>query len=140
MILITRDFLPHLIDRISGADGHYTNFRLAFYSGIDPRSTAGAISSAVLAQFDFISPWAAPWYGNAVHKQGPITTTVTASGFASYWRLLGLHAGTWSTVVHGSLGLTGSSADIKVRTVEWMLGDQLTLQVIKIYPIKLTYQ
>ena len=139
MILITREFLPHLIERISGVDGHYTAFRLVFFSGFDPRSTAGQISSAILAQFDFPSPWATPWDGNSVHKSGPITTTVTASGFASYWQLLGLHGGTWSIVVHGSLGLTGTSADIKVRTLEWMLGDPLTLKVIQIFPIKLTY-
>ena len=139
MILITREFLPHLLERISGVDGHYTAFRLVFFSGFDPRSTAGQISSAVLAQFDFPSPWATPWDGNSVHKSGPITTAVTASGFASYWRLLGLNSGTWSIVVHGSLGLAGSSADIKVRTLEWSLGDPLTLQAIRIYPIKLTY-
>ncbi len=139
MILITREFLPHLIERISGVDGHYTAFRLAFFSGFDPRSAAGQISSAVLAQFDFPSPWATPSDGNSVHKSGPITTAITASGFASYWRLLGLNGGTWSTVVHGSLGLTGSTADIKVRTLEWMLGDPLTLEVIQIFPIKLTY-
>ena len=139
MILITRELLPYILDRISGVDGYYTAFRLAFYFGTDPRSTAGSAGSNVLAQFDFPSPWATPWDGNSVHKSGPITTTVTASGFAAYWRLLGLRGGTWSIVVHGSLGLTGSSADIKVRTLEWMLGDPLTLQAIRIYPIKLTY-
>ena len=139
MILITREFIPHLTERISGVDGYYTAFRLAFFSGSDPRMTAGQISSAILAQFDFTSPWAAPWNGNSVYKSGPITTTVTASGFASYWRLLGRNGGTWSTVVHGSLGLTGSDADIKVRTLEWMLGDPLTLEVIQIFPIKLSY-
>ena len=139
MILISRDFLPYLLDRISGVDGHYTAFRLAFYSGSDPRSAAGPPSSAVLAQFDFTSPWATPWDANSVYKLGPISTTVTASGFASYWRLVGLHGATWSTVVHGSIGLVGSDADIKVRTLEWMLGDPLTLEVIQIFPLKLTY-
>ena len=139
MILITREFLPHLIERISGVDGHYTAFRLVFFSGFDPRSTAGQISSAVLAQFDFPSPWATPWGGNSVHKSGPITTAVTASGFASYWRLIGFNDGAWSNVVHGSIGLVGSAADIKVRTLEWMLGDPLTLEVIQIFPIKLSY-
>ena len=139
MILITRDFLPHLIERISGVDGYYTAFRLAFYFGTDPRTTNGYAGSNVLAQFDFPAPWATPWDGISVRKSGPITTAVTASGFASYWRLLGLNGGTWSIVVHGSIGLTGSTADIKVRTLEWMLGDPLTLQVIQIFPIKLTY-
>ena len=139
MILISRDFLPHLLDRISGVDGHYTAFRLAFYAGSDPRSAAGPPGSNVLAQFDFPSPWAAPWDNNSVYKLGPISTTVTASGFASYWRLVGLHGATWSTVVHGSIGLVGSDADIKVRTLEWMLGDPLTLEVIQIFPLKLTY-
>ena len=139
MILLSSAFLPYIIGRVSGQDGYYTAFRLAFYFGTDPRSTAGSAGSNVLAQFDFPSPWAAPWDGNSVHKSGPITTAVTASGFASYWRLLGLNGGTWSIVVHGSIGLTGSTADIKVRTLEWMLGDPLTLDVIRIFPIKLTY-
>ena len=139
MILITREFLPHLIERISGVDGHYTAFRLAFYFGSDPRNAAGPPTSAVLAQFDFPSPWATPWDSNSVYKLGPITTTMTASGIASYWRLIGLNGGVWSTVVHGSIGLIGSSADIKVRTLEWMLGDPLTLEVIRIFPIKLSY-
>ena len=139
MILITREFLPHLIERISGVDGYYTAFRLAFYFGTDPRTTAGYAGSNLLAQFDFPSPWATPWDGISVRKSGPITTAVIASAVASYWRLLGLNGGTWSIVVHGSIGLTGSNADIKVRTLEWMLGDPLTLEVIRIFPIKLTY-
>lgn len=139
MILISRDFLPYVLDRISGVDGHYTAFRLAFYAGSDPRRAAGPPGSNVLAQFDFPSPWGTPFDGNRVSKVGPITTSVTASGVASYWRLIGLHGGVWSTVVHGSIGLIGSDADIKVRTLEWMLGDPLTLEVIQIFPLKLTY-
>ena len=139
MILLSRDFLPYMLDRISGADGHYTAFRLAFYFGSDPRNAAGLIHSTVLAQFDFTSPWAEQGDGIYVYKLGPISTTVTASGLASYWRLVGLHGATWSTVVHGSIGLVGSGADIKVRTLEWVLGDPLTLEGILIYPLKLPY-
>ena len=139
MILISRDFLPYLLDRISGVDGYYTAFRLVFYFGGDPRNAAGAPGSDVLAQFDFPSPWATPWNLNSVYKMGPLSTLVTASEIASHWRVVGLHAGVWSTVVHGSVGLIGSDADIKVRTLEWMIGDTLTLEVIQIYPIKLTY-
>ena len=139
MILITRELLPYILDRTSGVDGYYTAFRLAFYYGTDPRNAAGPPRTTVLAQFDFTSPWATPLDGTNLYKLGPITTTVTASGIASYWRLVGLHGATWENVVHGSIGLVGSDADIKVRTLEWMLGDPLTLQIIKIFPLKLTY-
>ena len=139
MLLLSRDCLPYLLNRISGSDGHYTAFRLAFYRGTDPRNAATPPSSNVLAQFDFPSPWATARNGTHIYKYGPISTVITAYGLASYWRLLGQRGGAWSTVVHGSLGLTGSSADIKVRTLEWMLGDPLTLQVIRIFPIKLSY-
>lgn len=139
MILLSSAFLPYIIERISGVDGHYTAFRLAFYFGSDPRNAAGPPRSSVLAQFDFPSPWGTPADGNRVYKVGPITTTVTASGIASYWRLVGFNDGAWSNVVHGSIGLVGSDADIKVRTLEWMLGDPLTLEVIQIFPIKLSY-
>ena len=139
MLLLSRDFLPYIIGRLSGEDGYYTAFRLAFYFGSDPRYAGGPPGSNVLAQFDFPSPWGTPRDGNRVSKTGPITTTVTASGVASYWRLIGLNGGAWSSVVHGSIGLIGSDADIKVRTLEWMLGDPLTLEVIQIFPIKLSY-
>ena len=139
MLLLSSAFLPYIIGRLNGEDGYYTAFRLAFYSGSDPRTAAGSPGSAVLAQFDFPSPWATPFDGNNVYKLGPITTPVTASGVASYWRLIGLNGGAWSNVVHGSIGLVGSDADIKVRTLEWMLGDPLTLEVIQIFPLKLTY-
>ena len=139
MILLTRHLLPYILDRISGDDGHYTAFRLAFYSGTDPRIADSSPGNMVLAQFDFPSPWATPSLGTRVVKTGPITTTVTASGIASYWRLVGLHGGVWSNIVHGSIGLVGSGADINVRTLEWVLGDPLTLQVIRIYPLKLSY-
>ena len=139
MLLLSRAFLPYIIDRLSGRDGYYTAFRLAFYFGTDPRNAATALSLNVLAQFDFASPWGTPADGNHVYKVGPISTPVTASGVASYWRLIGLNGGVWSTVVHGSIGLIGSDADIKVRTLEWMLGDPLTLEVIQIFPIKLSY-
>lgn len=139
MLLLSSAFLPSLLGRLSGEDGYYTAFRLAFYYGTDPRNTAGPPRSAVLAQFDFSSPWGTPRDGNRVTRTGPTTTTVTTSGIASYWRLLGLHDGEWSNLVHGSVGLIGSEADIKVRTLEWMLGDPLRLDVIQIYPVKLSY-
>ena len=139
MLLLSRAFLPYLLARIAGEDGHYTAFSLAFYSGTDPRSAAGPPGFDVLAQFDFSSPWATPLDDNRIFMIGPISTTITASGAASYWRLLGLNGGTWSTVVHGSIGLVGSGADIKVRTLEWVLGDPLTLERITIYPLRLTY-
>lgn len=139
MLLLSRELLPYILDRISGVDGHYTAFRLAFYYGTDPRSAASPPSSNVLAQFDFTSPWATPRDGSHVFKVGPVSTTITASGIVSHWRLLGLHGGAWSIVVHGSIGLVGSGADINVTTVEWVLGDPLTLHVITIYPLKLTY-
>ena len=139
MLLLSRNFLPYLLNRIAGVDGHYTAFRLAFYHGTDPRNAAGPPGSNVLAQFDFPSPWATPRDGTHIYKTGPISTTITASGAASYWRLLGLNGGTWSTVVHGSIGLVGSDADIKVSTLEWVLGDPLALKGITIFPLKLTY-
>lgn len=139
MLLLSRNFLPYVLNRISGTDGHYTAFRLAFYHGTDPRSSAGPIGSNVLAQFDFSSPWATPRDDSHVYKTGSISTIITTSGIASYWRLLGLNGGAWSIVVHGSIGLVGSGADINVRTVEWVLGDPLELRGITIYPLKLTY-
>lgn len=139
MLLLSSAFLPYIIGRLSGTDGHYTAFRLAFYFGTDPRSTSGGSGLNVLAQFDFPSPWGTPAGGNRVYKVGPISTPVTASGKASYWRLIGLNDGVWSTVVHGSIGLIGSTADIKVRTLDWVLGDPLTLEVIQIFPLKLSY-
>ena len=139
MLLLSSAFLPYIIGRLSGTDGHYTAFRLAFYFGTDPRSTSGGSGLNVLAQFDFPSPWGTPADGNRVYKVGPISTPVTASGKASYWRLLGLNDGVWSTVVHGSIGLIGSTADIKVRTLDRVLGDPLTLEVIQIFPLKLSY-
>ena len=139
MLLLSRELLPYILDRISGVDGYYTAFALAFYYGTDPKNAADPPSTAVLAQFDFSSPWATPLGNNRVLRRGPITTTITTTGTASYWRLIGLNGGTWKNVVHGSIGLVGSDADIKVRTLDWVLGDPLTLQVIQIYPLKLSY-
>lgn len=139
MILLNRQLLPYIIGRITGDDGHYTAFRLAFCFGGDPRDADNPPDTNVLAQFDFPSPWAAPRSGTYVIKLGPITTTITASGIPSHWRLVGFHAGAWSNVVHGSIGLIGSGADINVRTLEWVRGDPLTLQAIRIFPLKLSY-
>lgn len=139
MILISRELLPYILNRISGIDGYYSSFRLVFYYGTDPKNAADPPGTTVLAQFDFPSPWATRWGTTSVYRVGPITTTVTASGEASFWRLVGLHGATWKNVVHGSIGLVGSGADIKVRTLEWSLGDPLTLQSIQIYPLKLSY-
>ena len=139
MILLTRAVLPFLLDRISGNDGYYTAFRLAFYGGIDPQWITEPPPLNPLAQYDFSSPWATPSNGTQVAKIGPIATTVIATGVPSFWRLLGFRDGVWSSVVHGSIGLAGSNADIKVRTLEWVVGDPLTLQVLRIYPLKLSY-
>ena len=139
MILITRTVVPFLLGRISGEDGYYTAFRLAFWAGSDPRWMPEPPPSNPLAQFDFPSPWATPTTGTHVTKRGPIRTTVIASGIPAFWRLLGFNDGVWSNVVHGSIGPEGSGADINVRNVEWAVGDPLTLQAIRIYPIKFSY-
>ena len=139
MLLLSRELLPYILNRISGVDGYYTAFALAFYYGTDPKHAADPPSSTVLAQFDFSSPWATPRGNNRVERTGPITTTVTTTGKASYWRIIGLHGGTWKNVVHGSIGLVGSDADIKVNTLEWVIGDPLKLDVIQIFPLKLSY-
>ena len=139
MILLTRALLPFLLSRISGQDGYYIAFRLAFFRGTDPKWVTEPPPSNPLAQFDFPSPWATPTSGTHVAKFGPIETTVVATAKPSFWRLLGLNGGNWSSVVHGSIGPIGSSADIKVYNLEWVVGDPLTLDVIRIYPIKLSY-
>lgn len=139
MLLLSRELLPHILNRISGVDGYYTAFALAFYYGTDPKHAADPPSTNVLAQFDFPSPWARPQGLNRVTRTGPITTTVTTTGKASFWRLIGLNGGTWKNVVHGSVGLVGSDADIKLSDVEFVIGDPLTLEVIQIFPLKLSY-
>ena len=139
MLLLTRAILPFLLGRLSGSDGYYTSFRLAFYRGTDPKTIAGPPPSGVLAQFDFSSPWASTSSGTHMVKHGPMTAAVITSGTPSFWRLLGLHAGAWSSIVHGSTGPVGSTADIKVYNLEWLVGDPLTLEVIRIYPLKLSY-
>lgn len=70
MLLLSRAFLPYIIYRLNGDDGYYTAFRLAFYSGTDPRSTTGGSGLNVLAQFDFASPWGTPADGTRVYKVG----------------------------------------------------------------------
>ena len=139
MVLLTRAFLPFLLGRISGSDGHYTAFRLAFYRGTIPKTISDPPPYGVLAQFDFLSPWASTSSGTHIAKMGPLTASVTTSGVPAFWRLLGLHAGAWSSIVQGSIGLVGSNADVKVHNLEWLVGDPLTLEAIRIYPLKLSY-
>lgn len=139
MVLLTRALLPFLLDRISGSDGYYTSFRLAFYRGTVPKTITDPPPSGVLAQFDFSAPWAQISSGTHMVKYGPLATSVITSGKPSFWRLLGLHAGGWSSIVQGSIGPVGSTADIKVHNLEWVVGDPLTLEVIRIYPLKLSY-
>ena len=139
MILLSKALLPLVLDRLSGQDGYYTAFRLAFYYGGDPATTDGSPDSRVLAQFDFPSPW--PTTRGLVYmtKKGPIYATITATGLVSHWRLVGFRGGEWSTLIHGSVGLVGSDADIKFRTLEWVIGDQLTLETLHIFPFRLSY-
>ena len=139
MILLSRALLPLLLDRLSGQDGYYTAFRLAFYHGGDPATADGSPDDGVLAQFNFPSPW--PTRRGLIHitKTGPIYATITATGLASHWRLVGFRGGGWSTLVHGSIGLVGSAADIKVRTLDWVIGDLLTLKTFQIFPLRLSY-
>lgn len=139
MILLSRALLPLLLDRLSGADGYYTAFRLAFYHGGDPASADGSPLSHVLAEFDFPSPWTIQSGGIVLSKKGPIYTTITTSGAPSHWRLVGFRDGEWFTLVHGSVGPVGSGASITVRNMEWMIGKRLTLQTIHIFPLRLSY-
>lgn len=134
---------PHtlalMLDRLTGADGHFDAFELAFYYGTDPGRISGPPRPNKLASWAFSSPWAPVLSGTSLYLTGPISTHALAAGSPTYWELIGRAGGVPERLLHGSSGKTGSGADIVFANNVWALGDPVTLNSLRIYPLRLSY-
>lgn len=134
---------PHtralLLARLSGSDGHFDAFEFAFHYNNDTGTIAGRPRSYKLASWSFPSPWASVHFDISLYLAGPITTHALAAGSPTYWELIGRVGGVQERLLHGSAGKAGSGADIVFANNVWYLGDPVTLNSLRIYPLRLSY-
>lgn len=131
--------LELMLERLSGADGYFDDFELAFFTGYDPRYISGASPADKIASWSFSSPWAYTYNNSAIAAYGPIATTAIKGGAATFWELLATKSGTPYRLLHGTAGKKGSGADIVFTNHIWAMGDTITLNAIYLYPLKLSY-
>ena len=139
MLIFGSALLPLMIQRLTGEDDYYDSFSFNFYSGTDPGSIAGAPSTGLLAGYDAAAPWASTLYSTSLYLAGPISTHALAAGSPTYWELIGRAGGMPERLLHGSAGKTGSGADIVFANDVWAMGDPVTLNSLRIYPLRLSY-
>lgn len=134
---------PHtlalMLDRLTGADGHFDAFEFAFHYDTDTGTITAPVESSKLASWTFSSPWASVLYDTSLYLAGPISTHALAAGSPTYWELIGRASGVPEPLLHGSAGKTGSGADIVFANNVWALGDPVTLNSLRIYPLRLSY-
>lgn len=134
---------PHtlalLLARLTGSDGHFDAFEFAFHYDTDTGTITAPVKSSKLASWTFPSPWASVLYDTSLYLAGPISTHALAAGSPTYWELIGRASGVPEPLLHGSAGKTGSGADIVFANNVWALGDPVTLNSLRIYPLRLSY-
>lgn len=112
--LIIDDFNAILVSRIN-AEGPDTNCILRFYTGTRPTNPAFAPTGANIIVINLPHPAIQVFSDGLSLLTNSISTTALASGRVTWWRLTNRNS---TTIMDGSIGLTGSKSDIELNTID----------------------
>lgn len=109
---------------------------ITFYSGTAPANADAALTGTPLVTFDMPDDWMTD-YSAITGKAGletSVTGTAIASGTATHWRMYAVSddtepevSGLTEHILQGSIGVTGSGADIEMPNVSIQNGQTVTL-------------
>lgn len=121
-------------DRLTGDDGVYSSWELAFFAGYDPKNAGATLYSAPLVVFPFSGSWSYYDTNSGVTMFDPQTKTVTTPGECTFFRFNAVVAGSPIALLHGNVSKSGEGGDIQFSTVGWPIGLPVTLSALYLRP------
>lgn len=120
--------------RLSGQDGYYDAFELAFFPGSIPPTTNGPSYSAPLVVFDLASNWAFfdAQFGTIMNT--PMTRETIAPGVVTHFRFNGILGAVHEVLQQGTVTKTGEGGDIQFPSTGWSVGLPVTLAALYLRP------
>lgn len=121
-------------DRLTGADGVYTAWELAFFGGYDPKTASSQLYTPPLVAFQFATGWAYYDTSFGVILRASKIENVTTAGECKFFRFNAVVAGAPIAIFHGSVSKKGQGGDIQFSDVGWPLGLPIELQTLYLRP------
>lgn len=125
--------------RLSGEDGYYDSFELAFFPGYVPSAITTPIYAAPLIVFPLPSPWATylSAYGTVLTTEQTLTTT--APGVVTFFRFNGIKSAVTDPLQHGTVSTYGAGGDIQFSATGWPIGLPINLKRLYLRPPQLNF-
>ena len=135
MALATGQMLRALMcERMTGDDGYFDSFELVFFPGNSPPSITSTIYEVPIVVFPLPNGWAFYHPPMGVIMSLAQTQPVTAAGVPAFFRFNGIKSGVSEALLQGTVGLTGSGADMIFSQTGWPIGLPVRIQDLRFYP------
>ena len=123
-----------MCERMNGDDGYFDSFELVFFPGNSPPYITSAIYAVPLVVFPLPKNWAIYHPSLGIVMVSAQTALVTAAGVPAYYRFNGIKSGVSTALLQGTVGATGSGADMKFTNTAWPIGLPVSLNRLSFYP------
>ena len=123
-----------MCERMNGDDGYFDSFELVFFPGNSPPYITSAIYAVPLVVFPLPKNWAIYHPSLGLVMVSAQTALVTAAGVPAYYRFNGIKSGVSTALLQGTVGATGSGADMKFTNTAWHIGLPVSLNSLSFHP------
>lgn len=135
MALATGQMLRTLMcERMTGDDGYFDSFELVFFPGSSPPYITSTIYDVPLVVFPLPAGWAYYYQPEGVVMYAAQTQPVTAAGVPAFFRFNGIKSGVSEALLQGTVGLTGSGADMLFSQTGWPVGLPVSINALRFRP------
>ena len=121
-------------DKLTGADGTYSAWELAFFAGYNPKSASSTLYTPPLVAFQFTTGWAFYQTDFGVTLTRNQTQNVTTAGECTFFRFNAVVPGSRIALLHGSVSKNGAGGDIQFSDTGWPVGLPIKLDALYIRP------
>ena len=119
---------------MNGDDGYFDSFEMVFFPGNSPPYITSTIYAVPLVVFPLPNGWAYYHPPRGVVMDTTKTQPVTAAGVPAFFRFNGIKSGVSEALLQGTVGLTGSGADMLFSQTGWPIGLPVTIKDLRFYP------
>ena len=135
MALATGQILRTLMcKRMTGDDGYFDSFELVFFPGNSPPYITSTIYAVPLVVFPLPNGWAYYYPPEGIVMNAAQTRPVTAAGVPTFFRFNGIKSGVSEALLQGTVGITGSGADMLFSQTGWPVGLPVSINALRFRP------
>lgn len=135
MALATGQMLRDLMcERMTGGDGYFDSFEIVFFPGNSPPYITQPVYDVPLVVFPLPTDWGHYYPVEAIVMYTAQTQPVTAAGVPVYFRFNGIKSGITEALLQGTVGLTGSGADMVFSQTGWPVGLPVSIKALRLRP------